>query len=102
MAKKIKARAKIKNGLIEVKYKVVHPMETGRRKDKSGQLVAEDYINFIKISKNGKDMFTLVPNSTASKDPYFFFKLKGIKGDAITLSWISNTGEKNSSTTKVK
>ncbi len=102
MAKKIKVRAKMKKGLIEIKYKVVHPMETGRRKDKAGTLVAEDYINYIKVSKNGKDMMTLVPNSTISADPYFFFKMKGVKGDTISLSWVSNTGEKNSADTKVK
>lgn len=102
MAKKIKVRAKMKKGLIEVKYKVSHPMETGRRKDKSGALVAEDYINHVKISKNGKDMMILLPNSTISADPYLFFKMKGAKGDTISLSWISNTGEKNSADTKVK
>ena len=77
-------------------------METGRRKDKSGNLVAEEYISHIKIAKNGKDMLTLAPNSTISANPYLFFKMKGVKGDAITLSWVSNTGEKNSATTKVK
>lgn len=102
MAKKIKARAKMKSGLIEVKYKVTHAMETGRKKDKSGNLVAEEYINHVKISKNGQDMITLTPNSTISANPYFFFKMKGAKGDLVTLSWVSNTGEKNSATTKVK
>ncbi len=102
MAKKIKARAKMKKGLIEVKYKVTHAMETGRRKNKAGDLVAEEYISHIEISKNGKGMMTLTPNSTISANPYFFFKMKGASGDEITLSWVSNTGEKNSATTKVK
>ncbi len=102
MAKKIKARAKMKNGLIEVKYKVKHPMETGRRKDKNGNLVPEDYINHIKIDKNGVHILTLTPNSTVSSDPYLAFKMKGAKGDTITLSWKSNTGESNTASTKVK
>ncbi len=102
MAKKIKARAKMKKGLIEVKYKVKHPMETGLRKDKGGNIVPEDFINHIKIEKNGAHMLTLTPNSTVASDPYLYFKMKGAKGDAITLSWVSNTGEKNSATTKVK
>ncbi|ALE52948.1 hypothetical protein SP60_06910 [Candidatus Thioglobus autotrophicus] len=102
MAKKIKARAKMKSGLIEVKYKITHPMETGRRKDKAGNIVAEEYINHITILKNGKEMLRLSPNSTVSANPYLFVKLNGAKGDEITLSWVSNTGEKNSSTTKVK
>ena len=102
MAKKIKARAKMKKGLIEVKYKITHAMETGRRKDKAGNLVAEEYINHIKISKNGVNMVTLTPNSTISANPYLFFKMKGASGDDIKLSWVSNTGEKNSASTKVK
>jgi len=102
MAKRIKVRAKMKKGLIEVKYKITHAMETGRRKNKAGNLVAEDYIDNIKVSKNGVDMLTLVPNSTVSANPYLHVKLKGAKGDTVTLSWVSTTGEKNSASTKVK
>lgn len=92
----------MKKGLIEVKYKVKHPMETGLRKAKDGNLVPEEYITNIKISKNGTPMINIDTNSTVSSDPYLYFRMKGAKGDVINLSWVSNTGEKNSADTKVK
>ena len=75
MASKIKIKTKLSGDVADVKCLLLHPMETGSRKD--------------------PDTGKLIPNfSTAiSVNPYFGFKFGGAKaGDTLKISWIDNQG----------
>jgi sulfur-oxidizing protein SoxZ len=98
----IKLRTKEKDGLIEVKALITHPMETGLRKDKkTGDKIPAHFIQEVIVEANGKPVMSADWGGSISKNPYLSFKYKGAKGDAVKLSWKDNKGESDSIEKKV-
>lgn len=57
---KDKIRVKLKDGVTEVKAILAHPMESGRRRDKtSGELIPEHFIKEIACLHNGNTVLTV-------------------------------------------
>ena len=104
MSKKMRIRAKVKNGVTEVKALMDHPMETGLRKNKkTGELIPAHFIQELTCSHNDKVVMSAYLSGGVSKNPYVSFKFKGgASGDAISMSWTDNKGEKNSAQGKIK
>jgi len=95
--KKIKIRAKIKEGIAQVKCLMPHPMETGVRKKADGSLIPAHYIETVTCEHNGKVIIEAQWGTSVSKDPYFAFKATDAKsGDTIKISWVDNMGESSS------
>ena len=103
MANSIKARAKIKGDVTEVKALMSHPMETGLRKDKStGELIPAHFIQEVVCKWKDQNVMTALWSGGVSKNPYIAFKFSGAaKGDAIELSWTDNKGESDSATAEI-
>ncbi|MCW8917331.1 MAG: thiosulfate oxidation carrier complex protein SoxZ [Gammaproteobacteria bacterium] len=99
----IKIRAKVKGNECEVKALIQHPMETGLRKDKkTGQVIPAHFIQEVNCQHNGKDVVNALWGTAISTNPYVSFIITGAKkGDTITMSWVDNTGGKDSSEAKV-
>jgi sulfur-oxidizing protein SoxZ len=96
MADLMKIRAIVKNGLTEVKVLMLHPMETGRRKDDAGETVPAHFIQLITATLNGKTMLQAQWGTGVSKNPYLTFYLEDAKaGDAVGVKWQDNIGESN-------
>jgi sulfur-oxidizing protein SoxZ len=99
----IKLRTKDKDGKIQVKALITHPMETGLRKDKkSGKKIPAHYISEVIVEANGKPVMTAAWSGSISKNPFLSFKYAGKSGDAVKLTWKDNTGKSDSKETKVK
>ena len=78
----------------EVKMIVNHPMETGRKKDDSDQLIAAHFIQVLTVTSNGKQVFEAHMGTGIAKNPYLTFRLKGAKvNDKLETKWIDNLGE---------
>jgi sulfur-oxidizing protein SoxZ len=94
----MKVRASASGDTVEVKCLMNHPMETGLRKDaKTGALVPAHHITNVTASLNGKTVLDAQWGGGISKNPYLAFKVKGGKaGDKVNVSWVDNTGDKNS------
>jgi sulfur-oxidizing protein SoxZ len=103
MANTIKARAKIKGDVTEVKALISHPMETGLRKDKkTGEVIPAHFIQEVVCKWKDKTVMTALWSGGVSKNPYIAFKFKGAaKGDTLELSWTDNKGESDSSTAEI-
>ncbi|MCP3867733.1 MAG: thiosulfate oxidation carrier complex protein SoxZ [Gammaproteobacteria bacterium] len=103
MAKKsIKIRAKVKEDIVTVKALMTHPMETGARKDKSGELIPAHFIQEVVCESGGKTILTADWSGGVSKNPYLSFKFKGAsKGDMVKLSWADNKGKSDSVEAKI-
>lgn len=87
----IKLRTKEKDGMIQVKALIKHPMETGLRKDKkTGDKIPAHFIQEVVIAKNGTQVLAADWNGSVSKNPYLAFSVKGAAGDKIELSWKDN------------
>ena len=98
MAEPMKIRATMAGDVADVKVLMNHPMETGQRKDaKTGKLVPALFIQEVVATLNGTPVITANMGGAVSKNPYLGFKVKGAKaGDKISVSWVDNTGDKNS------
>ncbi len=100
---KIKPK-KYKDGdIVKVSFMVMHPMETGTRKDKkTKQLLPAKYINHVKFTYSGKVITTLNVWETLSTNPVFttYMKING-KGN-LTVTYTDNTGEANEKSKKIK
>ena len=97
----IRVKAKVKDGVAQVKCLMKHEMETGTRKDqKSGELVPAHYITEVTAELNGQVVMQANWGPAVSKNPYFAFSFKGANaGDTLVISWGDNKGEKASTET---
>ena len=98
MADPMRIRATLKDGIADVRVLMVHPMETGQRKDANGNLVPVHFIQEVSVSVNGKAMLEGQISQAVSRNPVFAFRLKGVKvGDKLEIAWLDNRGERSQS-----
>ncbi|SMP87108.1 sulfur-oxidizing protein SoxZ [Epsilonproteobacteria bacterium SCGC AD-308-E02] len=100
---KIKPK-KYKDGeVVKVSFMVMHPMETGMRKDKkTGKIVPAEYINSVKFDYNGQVITTMNVWESLSANPVFTIYMKINGAGKLTVSFTDNTGAVNETSTKIK
>jgi len=100
----IKMRAKISDGVTTVKVLISHPMDTGLVKDKkTGEKIPAHFIQEVVCKHKDTTIMTANWGAAISKNPYLSFKFKGAAaGDTISLSWVDNQCEKDSSDVAIK
>jgi len=98
MASKIKVKAKLKGDVAEVKSLMMHPMETGARKDPdTGATIPAHHITELTFTNNGETVMVVHCSTAVSRDPYFSFSFTGAKaGDTLAVRWVDNKGESDS------
>ena len=102
--KKMKVRAKAKDGKTTLKAIMYHPMESGSRKDPdSGELVPAHFIKNVHAELNGEVIISAEWGTGISKNPYWSFVFDGGKpGDTIKIGWVDNLGETGSGEATIK
>lgn len=96
MADMMKIRARLQDGVTEVKVLMIHPMETGRRVNDFGETVPAHFIQLVTATLNGKVVLEAQWGTGISKNPYLTFRLKGAAlGDKIAVKWVDNKGGAN-------
>ena len=65
-------------------------METGRRKDQSGNLVPSYHITEIKVMVNGSVVMEGQWGTGIAKNPYMSLQYYGKKGDIVNLKLLDN------------
>lgn len=100
----IRIIAKESEGVTTVKILIRHPMETGTRKDKkTGKLVPAHFVEEVKCTLDGKDIYTAHLGVAVSKNPYLSFKIKNApKGRVIAANWKDNKHESGQAEVKIK
>ncbi|MEW6354041.1 MAG: thiosulfate oxidation carrier complex protein SoxZ [Pseudomonadota bacterium] len=102
MASQIKIKATLENGVTTVKTLMLHPMDTGLFKKKTGELIPAYFIQEIKCEHNGAMVMLVDSGIGISKNPYLAFSFKGGKaGDTIRVSWIDNKGGTDTAETTI-
>ncbi|MCD6258427.1 MAG: thiosulfate oxidation carrier complex protein SoxZ [Helicobacteraceae bacterium] len=106
---KIKSLIKIKpkkysdGEVVQMSLMVMHPMETGLRKDKkTGEIIPADYINSVKFEYNGKVVTTMNVWESISTNPVFSTYLKIDGAGELKVTFTENTGEVHEKSTKIK
>lgn len=102
MASSIRARAVESGGVVSIKALVKHPMDSGFVKDSAGDIIPPHFIQKLTISHNGKNVFVADWGPAVSKDPFLECRFEGgSKGDELTISWVDNKGESDSTTATI-
>jgi sulfur-oxidizing protein SoxZ len=102
MAAPMKIRAVLTGDLADVRVLMVHPMETGLRKDADGKLVPVHFIQEVSVSLNGRSVLEGQISQAVSRNPVFAFRLKGVKaGDKLEIAWLDNKGERSKAETAI-
>lgn len=102
MGNPMRIRATEAGGAVEVKALMSHIMETGQRKDASGNIVPAHFIQNVTVTCNGKTVLSAEWGPAVSKDPFLSFKFKGArKGDKVTVTWTDNKGDSRTDETTV-
>jgi sulfur-oxidizing protein SoxZ len=102
MADAMKIRTTVNGNVTEVRVLMVHPMETGQRKDASGAPVPIHFIQEMTVRLNGRVVIEGQISQGVSRNPVFAFKLAGAKpGDKLEIAWLDNRGERNRTETAI-
>ncbi|MCR8916023.1 thiosulfate oxidation carrier complex protein SoxZ [Marinobacter panjinensis] len=102
MASSIRVRAVESGGVTSLKALVRHPMDSGFVKDSEGNVIPPHFIKVLTVSHKGKNVFVANWGPAVSKDPFLEFRFKGgKKGDEVTISWVDNEGESDSTTATI-
>lgn len=102
MADPMRIRAQVKGDNVLVRVLMSHEMESGQRKDASGNLVPAWHIQDVTASLNGKQVFSCEWGPAVSKNPFLQFTVKGGQaGDEISVTWTDNKGDTRTDKAKV-
>ena len=102
MAEPMKIRATVKGDVADVRILMMHPMETGQRKDERGNLVAAHFIQTVVVTHNGNVVFNADWSQAISRNPFLGLRVKGAKvGDNISVTWVDNRGDKRTDAVSV-
>jgi sulfur-oxidizing protein SoxZ len=83
-----------KGDIVEVKALVAHVMESGQRKDQSGNTVPRKILNKFTCTVNGKEVFSADFTGAVAANPYIQFKFKAQESGTVVLTWIDDDGSK--------
>jgi len=93
MADPMRIRAQSSGDKTTVRVLMAHEMESGMRKDASGNTVPAWFIQEVTALHNGKQVLSAEWGPAVSKNPFMQFAVKGAKaGDKITVTWKDNKG----------
>ena len=92
MTKPTKIRAKAVDGIVDFRMLMRHEMESGLRKDKTGEVVPAWFIKEFRVFINDESVLVGYIGPTVSKNPYFKCNFAGKPGDVVKVSWVDNRG----------
>lgn len=102
MADPMKIRATMQGDKVLVRVLMSHEMETGQRKDGSGNIVPAHFIQSVTAMHNGKTVLMAEWGPAVSKNPFLQFQFGGGKpGETVQITWIDNKGDKRTDETKI-
>src|SRR3989304_4321956 len=95
MAEPMKIRATLQGDVADVRILMMHPMETGQRKDSKGETVPLHFIQSVVVTHNGMTVLDTQWSQAVSRSPFLGLRIKGAKaGDKIGVTWTDNKGDK--------
>lgn len=91
----MKIRAVLQGDSADVRILMMHPMETGQRRDSKGDLVTLHFIQSVVVAHNGRTVLDAQWSQGVSRNPFLGLRVKGAKvGDKISVTWVDNKGDK--------
>jgi sulfur-oxidizing protein SoxZ len=81
-----------KGEIIQIKTLVQHPMETGLRKDASGNVIPRKIINKFTCEFNGKPVFSAELEPAVAANPYLQFTARVDESGSFKFTWVDDDG----------
>jgi len=81
-----------KGDVIEIKTLLPHVMETGQRKDQSGNTIPRKIINKFSCEFNGKPVFSADLEAAVAANPFMQFTAKVEESGAFKFTWVDDDG----------
>lgn len=101
----IRAKAKLKKGVVKVKAMAKHDMTTyNQMETKTGNRDDANFITHITATVNGETVLDASTSQFLSKNPIFKFQFQGIgaKGDKVEIVWVDRKGKTGKGIAKIK
>lgn len=103
---KVKPRVKLpkkadKGEVITIKTLISHPMESGQRKDKSGNVIPRQIINSFECAFNGEVVFSCDMDPAVSANPYLEFTARVEESGIFAFTWVDDDGSVYSKEQKI-
>ena len=97
MAENVKPRVRVpktaaKDEVITIKTLISHPMESGQRKDKDGNLIPRSIINRFTAEFNGQLVLDTTLEPAISTNPYLEFDAKVPETGEFKFTWYDDDG----------
>lgn len=97
MADNVKPRVKVPKSakpgeVITIKCLITHPMESGQRKDKDGNVIPRSIINRLTCDLNGQNVIDVTLEAAISTNPYFEFTAKVDAAGDFQFTWYDDDG----------
>ena len=90
---RVKVPSKAKAGdVITIKTLISHPMETGLRKDKQGELIPRQIINKFVATFEGEEVISVDIDPAVSANPYFEFDMTVPGPGTVRFEWTDDDG----------
>jgi len=106
MASGVKPRVKVPKTAaageaVTIKTLITHKMESGRRKDKDGNLIPRSIINRFTADFNGQNAIDVTMEPAISTNPYFEFEVTIPESGEMKFTWYDDDGDVYDATKKV-
>ena len=97
MASDVKPRVKVPRSasageVITIKTLISHNMESGQRKDSSGNRIPRSIINRFTCDFNGQNVIDVTLEPAISTNPYFQFDASVPEGGEFKFTWYDDDG----------
>ena len=97
MANDVKPRVKVPKKasageVVTIKCLITHPMESGQRKDKDGNLIPRSIINRLTCDFAGQNVIDITLEPAISTNPYFEFTAKVDASGEFKFTWYDDDG----------
>jgi sulfur-oxidizing protein SoxZ len=79
--------------IIEIKALIAHPMETGQRRDATGNQIARNIIKSFHATFNGQPVFSADLQPGISANPFIAFTMKVIGPGDLELTWTDDNDQ---------
>ncbi|WP_341212853.1 thiosulfate oxidation carrier complex protein SoxZ [uncultured Limimaricola sp.] len=78
--------------VITIKTLISHPMESGQRKDKEGNLIPRSIINRFTCDFNGENVIDVTFEPAISTNPFLEFQAKVPESGTFAFTWYDDDG----------
>jgi sulfur-oxidizing protein SoxZ len=93
---------KAKRGqVIEIKTLISHVMETGYRRDATGQPIPRDIINKFVCTYNGTEIFRADLHQAIAANPFITFFTVAAETGTLEFHWTDDNGSVETATAKI-